>query len=152
LNEIGSGAGLFAKIHSEDSYTRALRLSDTGRLLGWLTQYCGINMNDLYITNAFKCLLPNDEEPKLKDYMICVNILKKQILKAKPKKIVVYGTKPTQAMWSERTQLDLSTGISTVYGIPTMFMYHPRKLHDMKTPERQKYFLEIRNFLKNDNL
>ena len=147
LNGIASGEGLFAKIHSEDSYVRALRLSDTGRLLGWLTQYCGISTDDVYITNAFKCLMPDDKDPKLKDYMICVDILKKQVLDAKPKKIIVYGSKAAMVLLPERTQLDVSTGISMIYETPTMFMYHPRRLHDMKIQERQKYFIEIRNFL-----
>ena len=56
------------ELPSEDYYKQALRKSDTGRLLRWMNGYCGINEDDVYITNLFKCLLPDDKNPREKEY------------------------------------------------------------------------------------
>jgi len=134
----------------ENSYDEALRRSDTGRFLRWLTGYCGMTLDDVYITNMFKCLIPDDREPRYSEYGSCAELLRRQILDVKPEKILVFGMKPYEYMFPEiyKTQNFNRLKFERYENIPALIINHPRRLHGMKRIERQKYLIEIRNFLK----
>jgi uracil-DNA glycosylase family 4 len=149
---IDNEIGLFSadEMQQEDPYRKALRLSDTGRLLHWLVYYCGITEDDLYITNLFKCVLPKDREPKDKEYRACTEVLRTQISDINPRKIIVFGRKPFEYMFPEISKTQKFKPLrQELYGnIPAIIIYHPRRIHDLKIGDRQKYFIEIRNFLR----
>jgi len=145
---IDEGEGLFKSIPPENSYDRALRMSNTGKLLNWLYSYCGLTDDDIYVTNAFKCLLPKDREPKKKEYAACVDLLKEQIIAAKPSKIMVFGQRPYRHLFNRDDNGEKFLEFETYNGIPVLALNHPRKLYDMQTHHRQRYFKIIRKFIQ----
>lgn len=134
-------------------YSRALRKSDTGRILGWLLRDSGLTFDDVYITNLFKCLLPGDKLPTNRQYKSCSEILSNQIILAQPEKIVALGYQTFGYMFPEiAKQNTLESIVSNVElygdGIPTLLMYHPRKLHDLKKRDQREHLEIIRAFLQ----
>jgi len=146
INSLDLHAGI------EDPYVYALRKSDTGRLLRWLTSYCGMTEDDVYITNLFKCLIPEDKEPRMDEYKACAGLLRDQVLEHKPRKILVFGGKPFHYMFPEISKTNTFESMISheelYMDTPSLILNHPRRLHGLKGLERQEYFVKIRNFLK----
>ncbi|MGV8171708.1 MAG: uracil-DNA glycosylase family protein [Candidatus Woesearchaeota archaeon] len=134
-------------------YSKALKESDTGRILGWLLRDSGLTYEDVYITNLFKCLLPDDRNPKYTEYVSCTNLLKNQIISAAPKKIVVFGGQSLKYMFPETDRTNLGSIVSekkSYEGIPSLIMYHPRRIHDLKKDKQIQYLKTIREFILPD--
>ena len=80
--------GLF---DGEINYDVALGLSKTGKELRLLLNYCKLDSEDVYITNFFKCTLPQDQNPGAKEYRNCIKRLEEQIEEFNPNKIVFFS-------------------------------------------------------------
>ncbi len=140
------------------AYWNALRKSDTGRVISWLLKsYCNMSWDDVFVTNFFKCLLPKtakgkDREPRENEYLMCADVLRKQIISAAPKKIVAFGGKTIEYMLPEITLgKDLPSLALTTHSyenIPLIVSYHPRKIHDMKIAESREHLIALKNFIK----
>lgn len=144
--------------HLDMLYWNALIKSDTGRAINWLLKgYCNMTMEDVYITNVFKCLLSEnmsskDILPKDLEYRSCVDVLKNQVIAAAPRKIIAFGYKTLEYMLPDvAIDKDLDSLVLTeqLYeNIPLMVSYHPGRIHRMPRAESQKYLMTLRNFIK----
>jgi uracil-DNA glycosylase family 4 len=116
-----------------------------------------MTMEDVYVTNVFKCLLSEnmmskDILPKDIEYRSCADVLKNQVIAAAPRKIISFGYKTLEYMLPDvAIGKDLDTLVLTeqMYeNIPVMISYHPGRIHTMKRAESQKYLMTLRKFIK----
>jgi len=75
----------------EVSYDMALGGCATGKELTLLLDYCDADIEDIYLTNFFKCTLPKDADPRVGEYANCITQLEKQIFEFNPKRIVFFS-------------------------------------------------------------
>jgi len=141
------------------NYSNALHQSDTGRVINWLLKSCrdlrrktefnhNLTWDDIYVTNFFKCLLPEDREPKKEEYNSCANVMRSQIISASPRKIVAFGNKTLENMFPKLSlENTLSLNITLYENIPVLLSPHPRRIHDQKDAETLRYLREIRDFI-----
>jgi len=135
-----------------DSYEMALLSTKTGKMMYKMLRYCGLSFDDIYWTNTFKCVLPNDRIPKRKEYENCFNRhLKKQINDFKPKKIVALGEMPYNLMFPDKGNHTTSLVDTLDYrGIPVFIMSHPGKIWYYSDIRRQEEFYEtLDSFINN---
>lgn len=96
------------------------------KALDLITQNCGLEEDEVYITNAVKCRPYNDRKPKQSEIKNCKRYLEDEVKRINPKVIVTLGATPLRAV------LGLS-GIDKVRrrqfesfdGVPTFATYHP---------------------------
>lgn len=84
-----------------DDYMIALLKSRTGRRLNDILKISSLDFEDVFITNLFKCLLPEDREPLVKEYRRCLSILEAQIEEFRPKKLVLFGHLVYKSLFSD---------------------------------------------------
>src|SRR4030042_4094303 len=78
-----------------DPYFIAFAETRTGKQVMEMLDYCELRIDDIYMTNSFKCVLRKNWEPSIEEYKRCFNKhLKKQIQEFNPKKTVVFGQRP----------------------------------------------------------
>lgn len=134
-----------------DDYTDAFSKVRTGQVLGKLMHYCSLNPDEVEITNIYKCLLPNDRNPTKQEYKNCLEVLNKQIVVFKPKRMIAFG-ESYKIMFPELAKThSLDDKLGDVLGylkIPTMISYHPGILEQRLTKyEKFKHYDAIRKFL-----
>jgi uracil-DNA glycosylase family 4 len=134
------------------TYETALRTSATGSILEQALEYSGLTFERIYITNFFKCLLPQDASPGLEECKNCLTVLNHQIAEFQPKKIIAFGNRPYQNMFPEQAKKQKLTqiiGTTLEYqNTPTLIMIHPSQIWKLLNPEKQRpYFEIIKEFL-----
>ena len=129
---------------SFEQYESALLSTKTGKLMYRMLGYCGLSFEDIYWTNTFKCVLPNDRNPKKKEYEKCFNnYLKKQINDFKPKKIIALGEMPYRLMFPDKgNHANSLIGTLDYKGIPVFIMPHPGKMWYYSDIRKQEEFYE----------
>ena len=89
----------------------------------------------VYITNAFKCHLPNDRKPRRAEYDACFSEqLVPQIKGFAPNGIVSFGPGPTYLLFPELKsvgEITPSVGLTmqALDRFPTYISFHPGHLH-----------------------
>jgi len=134
-----------------DSYEMALLSTKTGKMTYQMLRYCGLRFDDIYWTNVFKCVLPDDRNPRKKEYENCFNNhLKKQIVDFKPKKIIAPGEMPYRLMFPDKGNHTSSLIYTFDYkGIPVFIMPHPGKIGYYSEIRREEEFYEaLESFIK----
>ena len=136
-----------------DPYLVALAESATGRNLGRLLSQCKLSLNDIFLTNLFKCTLPEDRNPKKLEYQNCLILLNNQIEEFNPKKIVVCGRKAYEILFpQDYIQVKDDSSLATIHSykeIPSFILPHPSRMQIEKIG-REKYNLilgELKEFL-----
>lgn len=77
-----------------DPYVSALLNSRTGENLTRLLGACGLGLEDVYLTNVFKCVLSGNREPNQEEYSACLHNLEEQINEFQPRSIITSGGIP----------------------------------------------------------
>jgi uracil-DNA glycosylase family 4 len=112
-----------------DPYVAALLGSRAGESLTALLRYCGLSLNDIYLTNAFKCVLDGDRNPTAQEYSNCREVLEKQIEEFQPRAIISSGEMPYELLCGKqvgRRHYSESKGRvrKSVAGVPTLVLPH----------------------------
>jgi len=136
-------------------YEIALSKSRTGKVLIDILKFCNLTINDVYITNLFKCVLPGDRVPRKKEYEKCVCVLEQQIKDFKPKKIIMFGRRAYEFMFPEhakKNKLEDMVGQILCYdNIPSLISYHPGMLEQIfKKKQKREHYEKIKDFLISD--
>lgn len=116
-----------------DSYDVVLSHTKTGRNMGALLNHCGLSWDNLFWTNLFKCTLPEDRNPAIKEYRNCFEFhLKNQIKEFNPKYLVASGSPVYEIMFPDDSKvLNHSGRIGAILhyeGIRTLIYPHPQKI------------------------
>ena len=138
-----------------DAYKQALLESQTGRVLKEMFNRCGFGLDDIYLTNMFKCLLPNDREPRRQEYEKCVSNLEAQVSEFQPRKIVAFGAKPYELMFPELAEendfTSMLSKVSQYQDVPALISQHPRRIFGYPLKRRNKYYDRLSDFLEQGN-
>ena len=135
-----------------ESYMEKLRKSQTGRVLEWLFEHCDIGYEDVYLTNAYKCLLPDDRNPRKQEYIDCLSHLERQVQEEfSPERIVVFGSKTYEIMFPEQSKSQSyaeAVGNTLEYrGVPALICWHPQWLWSHPKHQRKEHYQAIKDFL-----
>ena len=112
-----------------DDYLNALQNSQTGKKLSVIFKRSNLTIDDIFITNLFKCIMPR--EPTKAEYQKCFCILEEQIKKLNPDKIVMFGHWGYKTMFPELLKekfYKITGSILDYNNIPVLITYHPGKL------------------------
>ncbi|MBU1203625.1 MAG: hypothetical protein KKG60_00995, partial [Nanoarchaeota archaeon] len=104
---IGKKAGILFVLNKPDKrvlqtdlfidYLGVLAKSKTGGILGEILHYCNLNVEEIMITNLFKCIRDTDNHsirstnPTRKEYQKCSRILKEELRELNPSKTIIFG-------------------------------------------------------------
>ncbi len=141
-----------------EDYDTALGKTHTGKILGQFFKYSTISIEDIYLTNAYKCLpvtpKGKDRKPKKKEYQNCSNILRFQIQEFAPKKIIVFGEPAYETLFSNQQEVkpfdEAIKSIENAYnGIPICAMNHPGEIWWNDRTAKEAKFGIMKFFLKN---
>jgi len=140
-----------------NDHKEAMRKSRTGMILGKMLRYSGLDYEDIYFTNVFKCLLIEDRDPTPEQYRQCEFNLMKQVRAFQPKGILVLGHQAYGAMFpiEARTEsLEEWTGREKTYkDRPCLILNHPCKMMNTMSPEkRQAIYQDVKEFLQKYNI
>lgn len=137
--------GLMFILHKSDSralngYSDALRKTNTGRTVDNILDMAGLNLDDIVLTNFYKCLLPNDKNPNSIQYNNCKKVLNSQIKKMNPQKIVLFGA-PVYSHFFDDPEVSFSDVVGKVVRnnkISSFISYHPSGLRLQSKNEKDR--------------
>lgn len=130
-----------------DDYQIALMESQTGKTLAQILRFSNLSWEDIYLTNVFKCILPN-RDPSREEYRKCAEVLEEQVLEFNPTKLVCFGHIAYPVMFSDFYGFGEAVGQTHHYnGISTLVSYHPGKLWRFPPEQRTKHYENIADFL-----
>jgi uracil-DNA glycosylase family 4 len=129
-------------------HLQALGETDSGRALAFLLDYCKLTMDDVYLTNVLKCLLPQDIEPEEQAYRACISHLEREIQQLNPRAIVIFGREAFDSIFeymgqrlhyhgqSPMPRLNFNARLLRAEirldNIPTLVMNHYCRIHRIK--------------------
>lgn len=131
----------------------ALHESESGKALNHILRKNNLNFDDIYFTNVFKCLLPNNREPTKQEYNVCAHHLEEQVKQINPKAIVCCGRKAYESIFHEMAEIqDFNEAINHTFLayslIPTLITYHLSRIERMQIEYRGKIDEFIRKEIK----
>ncbi len=132
----------------QSNYETELAKSQSGKILEQILSTAKLSLDDIYLTNVFKCLLPSDRMPKKDEYVACLSNLDRQIINFKPKSIVTFGHKPYELMFDDNAFSEVVGSRTEYHSIPTFISYHFSKIWSMPKIERENVFDNIQWFLE----
>lgn len=114
----------------------------SGQLLTKALQCCGINREDIYITNIVKCGPPLNRTPTRNEIMTCTDLLlKKQLSIIKPELICTLGTTAFNYFCGTSHTISQSRGkIFTTNEFHVLPTYHPAYL--LRNPKMLPIFVD----------
>lgn len=144
------------RIEKPEEYLQVLSRTWTGKTLNSLLKSCGLDFQDVFITNFVKCIFYKTRDPGKEVYQNCRNVLERQIREIDPKVILLFGQKPYENLFNnmsfEKGILD-AKGIEVNYkGIPCLINLHPSKIYPYSHERKITHYEPIQDFLNKYNL
>jgi uracil-DNA glycosylase family 4 len=151
--------GLMIVLHRADrrineyleGYWGALTNSATGIILDKMLIMAGLEFQDVYMTNFFKCLLPKDRSPSWIEYDNCKKILDGQIQEFSPNCMVIFGNSTYKHLFpkeSKKARITDQDKVLEYNGIPALISLHPSQIWKKLNPGLQKeYINRVSEFL-----
>lgn len=101
-------------------------VGDSGEILDNLLQDCGLNREEIYITNILKCHPPGNRDPKEEEKEACFPYLKYETFLLKPRIIVCLGRVAAQRIISQDFKITKQHGTWTYRkNCALTAIYHP---------------------------
>lgn len=114
-----------------DEWQTAFFTSKTGKTIGRLLAECDLSIEDIYITNVYKCFPHGDRNPKPEEYQNCLQYFEGQFDEFAPRRAVVCGSNAWRLMFPG-TKIQISDSqrepIKTVLdyrGVGSLVIPHP---------------------------
>ena len=135
-----------------DRYDVALSETKTGKELVRMLKYNELSIDDIYLTNLFKCVLKGDRNPKVGEYKNCMGNFRKELQNFNPEKMVLFGSTTFKVLFpglAEIKKHEELWGQKRFYmGIPTLMLPHPSKSSYFSQERRINEFYEpLKEFL-----
>ena len=115
-----------------------------GKILRNTLIKCGVNIEDVFITNIVKCKPPNNRQPKNNEKDTCSRYLERQISLLKPKIICILGNVAASYILDINSVSQYRGKILTKNEIDFFITYHPAA-----TIYNRKLILDFENDIKN---
>jgi len=96
-----------------------------GKLLDQYLREAGVDRKEVYVTNVCKCRPPGNRTPTPKEMEACKPHLLREIMKVKPKRILLLGASAVRGVTGERVLKNVRGKWITQDGIKIMSTYHP---------------------------
>lgn len=122
---VGEGPG-----RDEDQQGKSF-LGAAGKLVARLLAEAGVDLADVYLTNAIRCRPPNNRTPKASEVSACQPYLLEEIRQIQPTVIVSVGGTALKALYGKTATLKDHLGQVLTQpdtGIPLVPTYHPAYL------------------------
>jgi len=144
-------------VFNQNLHKVALMKSRTGIILARMLQHSGLDYEDIYFTNAFKCLLSDSREPSNRHYRQCAFNLARQIQDFDPKAILVLGYQAYKAMFPKEAKWvsleEVAESEKTYNSIPCLILNHPAKMMNTQSLRKRKSVYErVSQFLWKNNI
>ncbi|OGJ16828.1 hypothetical protein A3K73_08740 [Candidatus Pacearchaeota archaeon RBG_13_36_9] len=128
-----------------EGYWGALKHSATGSTLDRMLKAAGLEFQDIYLTNFFKCLLPKDRHPTKQEYENCLIQFQQQVEDFQPNGIVIFGNEPYMHIFPEQaktTPITQANGELTYNETPVLVSIHPSQIWKKRNPNLQRHYIE----------
>ncbi|MBW3011419.1 hypothetical protein KY326_04330, partial [Candidatus Woesearchaeota archaeon] len=106
----------------------------------------------VWITNIYKCVLPEDREPKKAEYRRCISVLEEQIRSFRPRKILACGNRVFEHLFEGQNGSKFEQTVGKVFKyndqIPTLVMHHPSKKWMYSREKREGDYEKLKEFLR----
>ena len=157
------------RVDESENYLNVLSKTWTGKALRSVLKSCGLDFEDVFITNFVKCTFPKYVRKKTKDvpiscswdwnpgkevYRNCRSVLEKQIEELSPKVILFFGQKNFENIFEgESGKISESFGKELNYkNIPCLVNLHPSKIYPYSHERRVTHYEPIQDFLSKYSL
>lgn len=140
---------------SEQNYLNVLTKTKTGKTLGGLLTFCGLTLDDIYLTNALKCVFGNENMVKLEGYLRCRKVLEDQIIEFEPRKIVGFGVPVRNALFNDKRKIYEKTdqGVVLEYSkekILALIVPHLSSIWALRNQQKiNQIFKKVKEFICN---
>lgn len=134
--------------HSAQGYKKALLKSQTGQIITQLLDTIKQDLDDFYVTNYVKCLLPNDRSPRRTEYDRCKPLLIEQIETFSPEKIVLFGQPVYEHFFGHNNFSGNKYTTQKYNNTPVFVSEHPGFLWRQPRDYRFKAMKDIAQFLQ----
>lgn len=136
-----------------DAWEIEFSRSKTGKKMREMLEYCHLDLEDIYITNLFKCVLENDRFPTKREYQKCKRKnLDRQIDEFQPKKIIMFGNYVYQNMFprlaKHANHKDMVGEVLNYGEIPSLVFQHPSKIWPYSSERRKEFYHVLYTFLE----
>jgi uracil-DNA glycosylase family 4 len=110
-----------------------------GELLTAMLRACGVQREDVFVTNVLKCRPPDNREPEAAEVAECLPYLLNQLALVQPELVICLGRAPAQALLG--TDLPLAKLRGQVHrlqtpAVPVVVTYHPTYL--LRAPQDKR--------------
>jgi len=134
----------------DEGYRVALQASKTGGIILSILEHCGLSFDDIYLTNAIKCCLHKDRDPRKKEYENCSHVFRMQVQDFQPRAIVSFG-EAYRVMFPDMIGKGLESSIGQVKeynGARTLIEYHPSRIWAFLDHRTREHYEKIGEFIK----
>jgi len=99
----------------------------SGKLLDQIIDFCGIDYNDCYFTNAVMCRPEGNRNPSASELKCCLNRLKLELETVDPDLVLILGAVCGRMLINDYTRMNDEIGKikQTVTGHDSLMCYHP---------------------------
>jgi len=106
-------------------------------------------LDDIILTNFWKCLRPGDKESTKGQYANCRVVFEEQLKIENPKKIVLFGSPVYDAFCdSDVPFVEASGKVKEINGLDTYISYHPSGIRFLSKEQKAENFRAIVEYLK----
>ena len=114
-------------------------IGPAGQHLDKIINAAGFKRDEIFICNIIKCRPPENRDPALAEMVACAPFLQRQLRLLNPRLIACLGNVAIKfVIGPDSTGITRIHGqwFTSIFGIPTMAMYHPSYL--LRNPSREK--------------
>lgn len=138
-----------------DPYLTVLSRTKTGAELSRMLNHCELTLENIYITNIFKCTLSGDRLPTKKEYKNCLEFFNNEVAEFDPKKLVAFGSMVFNLMFPDSEKQHNHKGVWAkefcYKGRPVFILPHPSKTYYYSEEKRvQRFYNPLKTFLSRD--
>jgi len=132
------------RVLQETLFDKPLFGTRTGRVITELLNVADIDLDEIIISNFYKCL----GRPGKKEYLNCVNVFEDQFKRLLPKKMVLFGA-PAYKYITGDQDFEGNIGKTIDYnGISTYVSHHPSKIGSFLHKEKPDILKHIAKYLR----
>ncbi len=133
----------------KEGYVEAYNKTYTAKTIDKILNDSNLNLDDIILTNFYKCIIPGDKIPRKQEYFNCKSILTNQIEETRPKKIVLFGPNVYNNLFenSEKKFRDVVGNKIQFGNLEAFVSYHPVGLRFQWAEEKERIYGGLKDYL-----
>jgi len=134
------------RVFQQTLFDKPLFGTKTGRVISELLDVADLNIEDVIITNFYKCIKQGD--PTKKEYQNCVGIFEEQFRELSPDKMVLFGA-PVYKFITGDPDFEGNIGKLVEYNsLDAYVSHHPSKIGTILRKEKQRILKHLAEYLR----